>query len=96
MDQITRNPFVEPAHVAATMDIGQRTCGRCLGWADSPTVVEAVLSERFSACAGCPNHSDMHVVSQQYSLHQPRWWVVDGESVVPVWLVDKFRRKFRF
>jgi hypothetical protein len=38
----------------------------------------------------------MHVVSQQYSLHQPRWWVVDGEAVVPVWLVDKFKRKFRF
>jgi hypothetical protein len=31
-------------------------------------------------------------MSRKFQLHLPRWWVVDGVVVVPIWIVECIRK----
>jgi hypothetical protein len=69
-----------------------KTCGRCLGWTDSLEKVREILNNQFSACEGCAHQAQMQVVTEQFRMRLPRWWVVQGNVVVPIWIVELLKK----
>ncbi len=74
----------------------QKSCRHCSNWADSPEIVQEILRKRFSPCEGCEQQQVIHMLARQYELNQPRWWVINGVHVVPIWVVDIVRKRFNF
>lgn len=85
-----------PAHLTPLAEVKPESCSQCLGWSESLEKVERLLGGDLSACGGCAHHNDMRIVAQQFAMNQPRWWAVNGRQVVPIWLVDRIRKKFHF
>ncbi len=73
-----------------------KACRRCFKWADSPEIVLEILSNRFHPCEGCEQQPVFRMLAQQYELNQPRWWVINGVHVVPIWVVDVVKKRFNF
>jgi hypothetical protein len=68
-----------------------QACGRCLLAAKTVTdAVEglAALIDSASPCESCVHQSAMRIVAEQFRMRLPRWWVVDGKVVVPIWIVE--------
>ena len=76
--------------------MNEKPCHRCLGWADSPEIVQAILARQFSPCEDCDQKPVIRALTQQYEMSQPRWWVVNNTQVVPIWVVDALKKKFKF
>ena len=72
---------------------GQDSCKRCSEWNNADDDVQEMLDGRSSACSGCANQKAIGVVSDQYRKQLPRWWVVKGVMVVPMWVVERFARR---
>jgi hypothetical protein len=34
----------------------------------------------------------MQVVAEQFRMRLPRWWVVQGNVVVPIWIVELLKK----
>lgn len=69
--------------------MGSNSCARCLGWTNSPKDVLALLNNEWNACASCAHKKVIGTVAEQLRLRQPRWWVVNGRVVVPIWIVER-------
>ena len=74
--------FVEP-----------KSCRACFGWADSPEKVRQMLKGQFDDCQGCAELTVMRAVVRQHQRGQPRWWVVNSDVVVPIWVVELLQKK---
>jgi hypothetical protein len=45
----------------------------------------------------CPEKTTIEVVTRQFQANCPKWWVVDGRAVVPVWIKEQVHRgRMRF
>jgi len=65
-----------------------KSCRACFESAQSIDAVREVLSPTFSTCDHCTHKSVMHSLKNQYQWRLPRWWVVDGAVVIPMWMVE--------
>ena len=73
-------------------------CGCCEGWAESPGETLKFLKGERQPCMHCPEKTTIEVVTRQFQANYPKWWVVDGRAVVPVWIkehVHRGRMRFR-
>ena len=57
--------------------------------------VRDLLQKDWNTCGTCPHEPALRRVAQQFRLHRPKWWVVDGRSVIPMWIIENLRN-FRF
>ena len=69
------------------------SCSRCSGWNASVEEVLKVLEYEWDACEGCAYAEPMRLVARQYRLRQPQWWVVNGKGVIPIWIVERLRKR---
>jgi len=69
------------------------SCRRCTRWTASVEEVLKVLEHEWSACDGCACDEGMRMVRRQYRMRQPQWWVVDGKGVIPIWIVERLRKR---
>jgi hypothetical protein len=73
-------------------NVTSNSCTGCLGSAESIDDVLKILKDEWSACDSCPGAPVVRVLAEQYRRRHPQWWVVDGNLVVPIWIVEKIRR----
>lgn len=71
------------------------SCNRCSGWTASVEEVLEVLEKKGSACERCAHGELMRLVTRQYRMRQPQWWVVDGKRVIPIWIVEHLRKRLQ-
>lgn len=67
-------------------------CRRC---AQAFTTVESViniLQNDWGRCGSCANSNVLEILTKQFRLRSPRWWVVDGAVIVPIWIVEKLKK----
>jgi hypothetical protein len=72
-----------------------KACGHCL--VSAKTVADALealdaLINPASPCETCTHQSALRIVVKQFRLRLPRWWVVDGKVVVPIWIVELLKK----
>jgi hypothetical protein len=67
-------------------------CRRCLSAAHSTSDVLGILTGEWAACEGCAHQSVMRVLVEQFQKRAPRWWVVGGTQVVPIWIVESLKK----
>lgn len=68
-------------------------CSRCVEWTTSTEALREVLNNQWRTCETCAQRSVMWTVSEQYRTGRPRWWVVGGKMIVPIWLVETLKRR---
>ena len=51
-----------------------------------------ILQDDWGRCEGCTNGDVLEVLIKQFRLRAPRWWVVDGAVIVPIWIVEKLKK----
>ena len=51
-----------------------------------------ILKAEAEICEGCPEQPVLQTVSEQYQAQRPRWWQINGELIIPVWLVERIKR----
>jgi hypothetical protein len=61
------------------------------GWNSSPEQVRIILCNAESACKNCKHHTDIRAVATQFLAGLPKWWVVNGRVVVPIWIVEQLK-----
>lgn len=80
--QNSREVFVSPI-----------SCGRCTNWADSPSEILKVFKGQLEMCENCGHKKLIVVAIRQLQSNHPRWWVVDGKVVVPIWVQERLRNE---
>lgn len=70
------------------------SCGRCTNWADSPSEVLKVFKGQVEMCQDCAHKKVIEVAIRQLRSNHPRWWVVHGKVVVPIWIQERLRNEF--
>ena len=73
---------------ARTGDTCTNTCQQCCEFYGSVAGVKELLSGKWQGCEDCPRAKTISVMVRQYQMRLPRWWVVDGAVVVPIWIVE--------
>jgi hypothetical protein len=51
-----------------------------------------ILAKQWSACEHCAHQSVIRKLVEQFRMRRPRWWVVDGDVVVPIWIVERLKK----
>jgi hypothetical protein len=72
-----------------------KSCRGCIESSDSTGEMVEVLNNGTSECASCPHEPVIRNVNEQFRMKRPRWWLVNGEVVVPVWLVERVKKSPR-
>ena len=67
-------------------------CRRCTDMFHSVESVIRILQDDWGRCEGCTNGDVLEVLIKQFRLRAPRWWVVDGAVIVPIWIVEKLKK----
>ena len=72
-------------------------CGCCEGWAVSAVETLKFLKGERQPCMHCPEKTTIELVTRQFQANCPKWWVVEGRAVVPVWIKEQVHRgRMRF
>jgi hypothetical protein len=50
------------------------------------------LLREWSAADDGSRSNALHVAAQQFRLRKPQWWVVNGKTAVPIWMVERLRK----
>lgn len=53
--------------------------------------VRDLLRHNWDTCENCSFEKDFRTVAQQFQMRKPQWWVVNGKSVIPVWIIERLR-----
>lgn len=67
-------------------------CRRCTDIFNSVESVIKILQNDWGRCTGCANGDVLDALTKQFRLRAPRWWVVDGAVIVPIWIVEKLKK----
>ena len=69
------------------------SCDGCPVKSNSMSVagVRDLLEKDWTTCGTCPHEPDLRRVAQQFRLHRPKWWVVNGRTVIPMWVIENLR-----
>ena len=70
----------------------QKRCRICLEESPSTDGMITILKAEAEICEGCPEQPVLQTVSEQYQAQRPRWWQINGELIIPVWLVERIKR----
>jgi hypothetical protein len=65
------------------------TCSRCAAWAESPAETLKFLKGERQTCPGCPHQAKIELVARQFQANCSKWWVVNGDVVIPVWITER-------
>jgi hypothetical protein len=79
--------------IATGKPVTANSCRRCLTAAHSSKDVMGILKGDWAACDGCAHQSVVRVLVEQFQKRAPRWWVVGGTQVVPIWIVEYLKRR---
>lgn len=71
----------------------EKVCRKCLGACSSTEEKVEILHGESSVCVDCPRQPIIQAVSEQFRSQRARWWQVNGEIVVPVWIVEHVKRR---
>jgi len=74
-------------------EVQAKSCNHCLSWTTEANVLQEVLSNKGGFCEGCAHRADMKVVTEQYQMRRPRWWMVGSTVVVPIWMVEMLKAR---
>lgn len=78
--------------IAGQNSVGAKPCGRCQEWTTSATAVMDVLNNKWQGCENCAHQAVMNTVTEQFRMRRPRWWIVGGNVVIPMWVVELLRK----
>ncbi len=69
------------------------SCDGCPVKSSSMSVagVRNLLEKDWKTCETCLYEPDLRRVVQQFRLHRPKWWVVNGRTVIPMWVIENLR-----
>jgi hypothetical protein len=73
--------------------LDEKICRNCLGSCSSTEETLGILQGESTLCVGCDEYTTLVTISEQYRSQRPRWWQVNGEIVVPVWIVERVRKR---
>ena len=72
--------------------MSSNSCDRCLWWTNSAQNALQLLNDGKSVCATCAHGKVLRIAAAQFRSRHPKWWIVDGVVVVPIWIVEYARR----
>lgn len=73
--------------------LNEKICRNCLGSCSSTEETVEILQGESTLCTGCDEYTTLVTISEQYRSQRPRWWQVNGEIVVPVWIVERVKKR---
>ena len=53
------------------------------------------LLKRWDTCGSCPKENELRAAARQVWSRKPQWWVVNGKTMVPIWLVERLKNRAR-
>ena len=71
-------------------------CRRCIESAQAAGEIVAFLKEPPEKCRNCADAPVIRALSEQFKMRTPRWWVVNGIVVVPIWIVERIKQHPKF
>jgi hypothetical protein len=69
-----------------------KSCSHCFTQASSLKEALGILTNQWSACEHCPHQPVMRVLIDKFQRREPRWWVVGGAMIVPIWIVEQLKK----
>lgn len=69
----------------------QHPCGRCRVWNGSREEILKLLNDEGTQCNSCAYEPVIRTVTRQFRWQVPQWGVVNGEVVLPVWIVERLQ-----
>lgn len=64
----------------------------CINVADAPLKLFSLLKGQLQPCRDCRQRKIIDTMVKQFKSKQPRWWIVNGAVVVPIWVLERLRR----
>ncbi len=72
--------------------VNSNLCHRCGEAFRSVETVLKILKNEWIQCESCMQPAAIPVLIKQFRLRMPRWWVVDGTVLVPIWIVESLKK----
>ena len=75
---------------------GADLCRGCIEDGSTDREMHALVNNEHEKCEGCTHQPLIKTLAAQFQANKPRWWVVNGKVLVPIWGVEMLRRFRKF